>query len=227
VPEQQWTVSAGGLSISLFDLTIAVHIKGVHRNRIFLLLIVSKGTILQSDLRLGMTIINLAILFLHSPENLVMITHLPSEGLRHPETIGIILYLVVILMITDVVHLPMAKTETDILRPITKIVMLLRPNLFTAVMADPLYPLPLPMIGLTDEMVIVMETILRLHRGPGLHFVGETTTTGRLRGKLPVVQSIMETNTGYREYADYRGRPPSPHRYSDFNRHTEPPARFR
>ncbi|KAF7784574.1 transcriptional regulator family: Zinc finger, CCHC-type [Agaricus bisporus var. burnettii] len=30
-----------------------------------------------------------------------------------------------------------------------------------------------------------------------------------------------------REYTDYRGRPPSPHRYPDFNRHAEPPARFR
>ncbi|XP_006460116.1 hypothetical protein AGABI2DRAFT_191883 [Agaricus bisporus var. bisporus H97] len=30
-----------------------------------------------------------------------------------------------------------------------------------------------------------------------------------------------------RDYVDYRGRPPSPHRYNDFNRPAEPPARFR
>lgn len=194
---QQWTVGAAEFSIYFPHLTTVVHIKGAHHNKISLQLIAFKGTIPQGDLRPEMTIINLAILPLHTRENLVMITHLLSDGFRRPESTGIILRLVVILMTTDAVHLPMAKTGTDILRLITKIVMLLRRNLSTAVMAGPLCPrLLLPMIGLTDEMVIAMGIILRLRPGPGLRFVDETTMTGCLRGKLLAVRSIMEANTG-------------------------------
>lgn len=156
-----------------------------------------------------------------------MITCRLSEDPRPPETIGT---LVVNTMITDADRLP--KKERDILRPNIGVVMLLLQTLYTVVMVGHRpHLLPFLMIGMTDGVGSVMEIIrpLPLHLGLGLHLAGEMTLKDCLQGKLLAVWSLAEAKNWplYRDYVDYRGRPPSPHRYSDFNRPAEPPARFR